>query len=78
MKKILFWGALLVGIVAIGFYAASKLNLNLDLSLSNAARALVNQSAQEVLNAPQNIINKVKEQVSIPEIPNNINKFSPF
>lgn len=80
MKKTLFWGGLLVGIIAVGFYAASKLNM--DLSLSNAARALINQSAQEVLNAPQNIVNKVREQVPVPDISmpntNMMNNMSPF
>ena len=65
MKKTLFWGGLLAGIVAIGFYAVSKLNL--DLSLSNAARALVNQSSQELMNAPQNAINKMKEIFPAPQ-----------
>jgi len=76
MKKTLFWGGLLAGIVAIGFYAVSKFNL--DLSLPNAARALVNQSAQELMNAPQNAVNKVKEKLPVPEMQNPMTNMSPF
>ncbi len=67
MKKTLFWGGLLVGLIALGFYALNKFHV--DLSLSNATKSFVRQSAQEVLNAPKNIMNKVKENIPLPSMP---------
>ncbi len=75
-KKFLLWGGLIAGIIASAFYAISSLNI--DLSLSNAARALIDESAKQVLNAPQNVLNKVKEQVPAPAMPNMMNNISPF
>ena len=71
VKKIILWLIFIVGIISAVFYAIS--NFNLDLSLSNATKALVDESVKQVLNAPQNVINKVKEQ--IPSMPNNILHF---
>ena len=71
-KKIALYSVLTIGGIAIGVYLAG----NLDLSLSNAARALVNQSAQEMWNAPETFINKVQEKTFTPEMPNVQNPMS--